>query len=71
MVVEGLAKSIADLEKNVEAIHWHDGDWLMEETEPVNGLALIPFQKYISGSFRAFLINNYIVYYKSQGSKSC
>lgn len=54
MVVEGLAKSIAELEKNVEAIHWYDGDWLMEETEPIYGLAFIAFQNYINGSISDF-----------------
>ena len=50
MIVDGLDKAIKELEKNVEEIHWYDGDWLMEETEPIYGLALIAFQNYIIGS---------------------
>jgi hypothetical protein len=50
MVVDGLQKSIAELEKKVSEIHWYDADWLMEETEPIYGLAFIAFQNYIIGS---------------------
>src|ERR1700761_8434801 len=50
MVIDGLNKSIAELEKNVTDIHWYDGDWLMEETEPIYGLAFIAIQNYINGS---------------------
>lgn len=50
MVIEGLSKSIAELEKNVAEIHWYDGDWLMEETDPIYGLAFIALQNYINGS---------------------
>ena len=50
MIIDGLDKSIKELEKNIEAIHWYDGDWLMEETEPIYGLALVAFQNYIIGS---------------------
>jgi hypothetical protein len=50
MIIDGLDKSIKELEKNIDEIHWYDGDWLMEETEPIYGLALIAFQNYIIGS---------------------
>jgi len=50
MIVDGLQKSINELEKNIAEIHWYDGDWLMEETEPIYGLAFVAFQNYIIGS---------------------
>ena len=50
MIIDGLDKSIKELRKNIDEIHWYDGDWLMEETEPIYGLALIAFQNYITGS---------------------
>jgi hypothetical protein len=50
VIVDGLHKSIKELEKNIDEIHWYDGDWLREETEPIYGLAFIAFQNYIIGS---------------------
>ncbi|MCO5946620.1 hypothetical protein [Mucilaginibacter flavidus] len=50
MIVDGLQKSIKELEKNLTEIHWYDADWLMQETEPIYGLAFIAFQNYIIGS---------------------
>ncbi|WP_428330325.1 hypothetical protein [Mucilaginibacter sp.] len=50
MIIDGLSKSISELEKNVADIHWYDGDWLMEETETIYGLAFIAMQNYINGS---------------------
>lgn len=66
MIIEGLSKSIAELEKNVEDIHWYEGDWLMEETEPIYGLAFVAMQNYINGSISdiAGTVKNKIIYYK-------
>jgi hypothetical protein len=50
MIIDGLQNSITELEKNIDEIHWYDGDWLMEETEPIYGLAFIALQNYIIGS---------------------
>lgn len=50
MVIDGLEKSIDELKEDIERIHWYDGDWFMEETEPIYGLALIAFQNYIISS---------------------
>ena len=50
MILDGLQKSISELEKNVDEIHWYDGDWLREETEPIYGLTFIALQNYIIGS---------------------
>jgi len=50
MIIDGLQKSISELEKNINEIHWYDGDWFREESEPIYGLAFIAFQNYIIGS---------------------
>ncbi|WP_426669401.1 hypothetical protein ACPPVU_24705 [Mucilaginibacter sp. McL0603] len=50
MIIDGFQKSIKELERNIDKIHWYDGDWFMEESEPIYGLAFIAFQNYIIGS---------------------
>ncbi len=50
MIIDGLQKSVKELEQNIDDIHWYEGDWFMEESEPIYGLAFIAFQNYIIGS---------------------
>ena len=54
LIIDGLRNSIAELQKKVNEVHWYDGDWLLEETEPIYGLAMIAFQNYIIGSISDF-----------------
>ncbi len=46
----GLEKSIVELRKKEEEIECYDGLWLLEESEPVYGLAFIAIQNYINSS---------------------
>ena len=41
LVIEGLQQSICELEKQVKLGGWYDGDWLLEESEPIYGLGFI------------------------------
>ena len=50
LIISGLEASINHLNKQYQEIDWYDGGMLLEETEPIFGLALIAFQNYINGS---------------------
>jgi len=52
MTIQGLNNSIEILKGNIKELHWYDGDWFLEESEPVYGLAFIAFQNYIYGSVK-------------------
>jgi len=54
LVIEGLKNSIEVLENCVKEIHWYGGDWFMEESEPIIGLAFIAFQNYINASIKDY-----------------
>ena len=54
MTIKGLTETIATLKNQINEIHWYDGDWFMEESEPIYGLAFIAFQNYINGSIKDF-----------------
>lgn len=50
MVISGFDNSINELRQKVNQIHWYDGGWLVEEAEPILGLACIAYQNYINSS---------------------
>jgi hypothetical protein len=54
MIINGLNDAIDTLKNQIDEIHWYDGDWFMEESEPIYGLAFIAFQNYINGSIKDF-----------------
>ncbi|MFT6844076.1 MAG: hypothetical protein ACJAUV_000247 [Flavobacteriales bacterium] len=54
MIIKGLSETIKVLENKINEIHWYDGDWFLEESEPIYGLAFIAFQNYINGSIKDF-----------------
>lgn len=54
MTIKGLTETIEILKKQINEVHWYDGDWFLEESEPVFGLAFIAFQNYINGSIKDF-----------------
>lgn len=47
IIVSGLIDVIDKLKSQIQEISWYDGLWLLEETEPIYGLAFIAFQNYI------------------------
>ena len=64
-IIKGLDSSILFLQTKIKEVHWYDGDWFLEETEPIYGLAFIAFQNYINGSIKDFFGNiNKAQYYK-------
>jgi len=66
MIIKGLSEAIEVLKNQIEEIHWYDGDWFMEESEPIYGLAFIAFQNYINGSIKdiADSLSEKVMYYK-------
>ena len=54
MTIKGLSETIEILYNQVNEIDWYDGDWFMEESEPIYGLTFIAFQNYINGSIKDF-----------------
>ncbi|NCD68097.1 hypothetical protein [Mucilaginibacter agri] len=54
VTIMGLQQTIDVLHAQTEEIHWYDGDWFLEESEPIYGLAFIAFQNYINGSIKDF-----------------
>lgn len=50
LVLEGLEVSMDRLYKKQEEVVWYDIIWLLEETEPIIGIALITLQNYINSS---------------------
>ncbi|KGO94731.1 hypothetical protein [Flavobacterium subsaxonicum] len=51
-IINGLKKSIENLELKLNTLDWYDGLWLREESEPVYGLAFIAFQNYINSTIK-------------------
>jgi hypothetical protein len=49
IIINGLNDAIDSLKKQIDEIHWYDGDWFKEESEPIYGLAFIALQNYING----------------------
>ena len=54
MTIKGLSETINILNNQVYELDWYDGDWFMEESEPIYGLMFIAFQNYINGSIKDF-----------------
>lgn len=54
MTIKGLTETITTLKNQINEIHWYDGGWFIEESEPIYGLAFIAFQNYINGSIKDF-----------------
>lgn len=50
LTIQGLEKSILELDKKLEQIDWYDGIWFLEEVEPIVGLSFIALQNYINSS---------------------
>jgi hypothetical protein len=50
LTIESLENSIRELESKIKDVHWYDGDWFMEESEPIAGLSFVAFQNYINSS---------------------
>lgn len=50
LIVAGLENSLQVLKKRLDEIDWYDGLWLLEESEPICGLAFIAVQNYINSS---------------------
>lgn len=48
--IEALDKVIEKLQMKSKKVEWYDGDWLMEECEPIIGVAFVSFQNYINSS---------------------
>ena len=56
-IITAVDISISNLKKKTEVVSWYDSLWLLEETEPLFGLAFISFQNYINGSIKDFSEN--------------
>lgn len=54
LTIKGVSETIRALKNQIDKIDRYDGDWYMEESEPVYGLAFIAFQNYINGSIKDF-----------------
>lgn len=65
-IIIGLNNSINTLKKRNEEIAGYDGLWLLEDSEPIFGMAFIAFQNYINGSISELFesTNNKTSYYK-------
>ncbi len=50
ITISGLENSIAKLRERVDAKDYYDGLWLLEESEPIFGLAFVAVQNYINSS---------------------
>jgi len=50
LTITGLENSISVLQTKFNQIEWYDGLWLLEESEPIFGLAFIAIQNYINSS---------------------
>ncbi|GAA4956721.1 hypothetical protein [Algibacter aquimarinus] len=72
IIISGLNDAINSLKKQIDEIHWYDGDWFMEESEPIYGLAFIAFQNYINGSIKDFKgnLNNKNELYRIDNNKN-
>ena len=54
MSIKGLSEMILVLKNHINENQWYDGDWFMEESEQIYGLAFISFQNYINSSIKDF-----------------
>lgn len=72
IIINGLNDAIDSLKKQIDKIHWYDGDWFMEESEAIYGLAFIAFQNYINGSIKDFKgnLNNKTELYRIENNES-
>lgn len=50
IIISGLENSILELKMKLDELEWYDGLWLLEESEPICGLAFIAMQNYINSS---------------------
>jgi hypothetical protein len=50
--ITGLDNSIQTLKRKVKEINWYDGVFLLEDLEPIFGLAFVAFQIYVNGSIK-------------------
>ena len=50
ITIQGLDNSVQQLRKKLVEIEYYDGLWLLEESEPIYGLAFIALQNYINSS---------------------
>ena len=50
LAITGLENSISVLQTKFNENDWYDGFWLLEESEPIYGLAFIAIQNYINSS---------------------
>ncbi len=65
LAITGLENSISVLQTKFNENDWYDGFWLLEESEPIYGLAFIAIQNYINSSiYDKFesLENQYMIY---------
>lgn len=65
-IIIGIKNSIKTFEDRLGKLDWYDGLWLLEDTEPVFGLAFIAFQNYINTSINELYesIDNRANFYK-------
>lgn len=65
-ILSGLNNTIDSLKLRVAEKGWYDGYWLLEESEPIFGIAFIAFQNYINGSIKDLVgdTGNKTDYYK-------
>ena len=49
-IINSLEKLIEELKEKEVEVNWYDGLWLLEETEPIIGIAYITLQNYINSS---------------------
>lgn len=50
ITIQYLERSIEEIRLKEKQLEWYDGIWLLEESEPILGLAFIAFQNYINSS---------------------
>jgi len=50
VLIEGIENSILELRDKFDKNEWYDGIWILEESEPIYGLAFVAFQNYINSS---------------------
>ncbi len=69
--IKGLSETIDVLKGKADEIHWYDGDWFLEESEPIYGLVFIVFQNYINGSIKDIVgsLKSKGIYYNLNCSK--
>lgn len=53
-LIAGINASIDRLKKQCDASSWYDAGWLLEESEPMFGIAFVAFQNYINSSIHDY-----------------